>query len=317
MYKFLLALIFWSILLFNNMQILGQETKVYLADFYNNDLKSKIEDSASSFLSSINTSYNRVDKELILPVEYLESFTKSINTIWEYTPFYFVEEKIIESVTRLSNGEFQIRNIIANFVDDAGVISYEEVVLNFSKNGMINDFRISIPAQRYKELLNSGDDEIDVANREQILTFVENFRTAYNKKDIQFIDNVFSEQALIIVGRVVENTGITSEFETQVEYLQFTKTEYVERLKNLFTLNKKISVQFEDLEIIKHPKYPEIYGVTMTQYYSSTLYSDEGYLFLLIDFKDPNEPLIHVRTWQPKQITSEEEVFNIGFMEIF
>lgn len=317
MYKFLLALIFWSILLFNNMQILGQETKVYLADFYNNDLKSKIEDSASSFLSSINTSYNRVDKELILPVEYLESFTKSINTIWEYTPFYFEEEKIIESVTRLSNGEFQIRNIIANFVDDAGIISYEEVVLNFSKNGMINDFRISIPAQRYKELLNSGDDEIDVANREQILTFVENFRTAYNKKDIQFIDNVFSDQALIIVGRVVENTGITSEFETQVEYLQFTKTEYVERLKNLFTLNKKISVQFEDLEIIKHPKYPEIYGVTMTQYYSSTLYSDEGYLFLLIDFKDPNEPLIHVRTWQPKQITSEEEVFNIGFMEIF
>jgi hypothetical protein len=299
------------------MQILGQETKVYLADFYNNDLKSKIEDSASSFLSSINTSYNRVDKELILPVEYLESFTKSINTIWEYTPFYFEEEKIIESVTRLSNGEFQIRNIIANFVDDAGIISYEEVVLNFSKNGMINDFRISIPAQRYKELLNSGDDEIDVANREQILTFVENFRTAYNKKDIQFIDNVFSDQALIIVGRVVENTGITSEFETQVEYLQFTKTEYVERLKNLFTLNKKISVQFEDLEIIKHPKYPEIYGVTMTQYYSSTLYSDEGYLFLLIDFKDPNEPLIHVRTWQPKQITSEEEVFNIGFMEIF
>ena len=317
MYKFLLALIFWSILLFNNMQILGQETKVYLADFYNNDLKSKIEDSASSFLSSINTSYNRVDNELILPVKYLESFTKSINTIWEYTPFYFEEEKIIESVTRLSNGEFQIRNIIANFVDDAGIISYEEVVLNFSKNGMINDFRISIPAQRYKELLNSGDDEIDVANREQILTFVENFRTAYNKKDIQFIDNVFSDQALIIVGRVVENTGITSEFETQVEYLQFTKTEYVERLKNLFTLNKKISVQFEDLEIIKHPKYPEIYGVTMTQYYSSTLYSDEGYLFLLIDFKDPNEPLIHVRTWQPKQITSEEEVFNIGFMEIF
>lgn len=317
MLKFLLTLSFWSILLINNMQILGQETKVYLADFYDNDLKSKIENGASSFLSSINTSYNRVDKELILSVEYSESFTESINTIWEYTPFYFEEEKIIESVTRLSNGEFQIRNIIANFVDDSGIISYEEVVLNFSKNGMINDFRISIPSQRYKELLNSGDDEIDVANREQILTFIENFRTAYNKKDIEFIDNVFSDQALIIVGRVVENTGITSEFETQVEYLQFTKTEYVERLKNLFTRNKKISVQFEDLEIIKHPKYPEIYGVTMTQYYSSTLYSDEGYLFLLIDFKDPNEPLIHVRTWQPKQITSEEEVFNIGFMEIF
>ncbi|GAB1416653.1 hypothetical protein MASR2M117_20590 [Paludibacter sp.] len=48
-------------------------------------------------------------------------------------------------------------------------------------------------------------------------------------------------------------------------------------------------------------KERELYGIQIKQDYFSTNYGDTGYLFLLIDFDNPDEPLIHVRTWQPQK----------------
>jgi hypothetical protein len=116
---------------------------------------------------------------------------------------------------------------------------------------------------------------------------------------------------------VVQNTGQQSAFEQQVEYLQFTKDEYVERLGNLFAVNTWIEVGFSEITIFRHPRRESFYGVNLTQFYNSSVYSDVGYLFLLIDFRNPEEPMIHVRTWQPKYATPESDVFSLGDMEIF
>ena len=35
--------------------------------------------------------------------------------------------------------------------------------------------------------------------------------------------------------------------------------------------------------------------------YFSTNYADKGYLFLMVDLRNPKEPIIHVRTWQPEK----------------
>ena len=55
----------------------------------------------------------------------------------------------------------------------------------------------------------------------------------------------------------------------------------------------------------------------MRQHYDSDIYSDDGYLFLLWDFRDPTAPQIHVRTWQPafpkgQPPLEEDEVLNIS-----
>jgi hypothetical protein len=67
---------------------------------------------------------------------------------------------------------------------------------------------------------------------------------------------------------------------------------------------------------MRHPTTPGIYGVSLRQRYTSDRYSDEGYLFLLWDFRNEAEPKIHVRTWQPYNIDehhtlSNDAVFNI------
>lgn len=291
--------------------------RVFVSDFSNQELRLTMEANASNFLSEINLAWEE-DRALqfeqgIISTVYHEPMAE----MWETARFYIPDDVIIQSAARLVSGNYEMRNIPLYFLDPSGEEHYEEGVIQFTPTGIISEFRIGLPAHRFQELMRQGQDDIDAANRHQILSFVENFRTAYNRKDLPFIRDVFSDQALIIVGRVVQNTGAQSAFEQQVEYLQFSKDEYVERLSNLFSINTWIDVGFSDIRILRHPRHRSMYGVNLTQYYNSSIYSDVGYLFLLIDFREPDEPMIHVRTWQPQYETPEDDVFSLGDMEIF
>ncbi len=294
-----------------------QDVEVFVADFANDELRLNIEQNASTFLSTINSSSPRSEINFSDTAKFADRFNDAFNELWENTPFYIPETTIIETVNRLTNGTYEMRNIPAYFLTPEGEELYEETVLQFDADGRIINFRIGLPAHRYQNLMLEGEDVTDQANRAVILQFVEQVRTAYNRKDLEFINTVFSDQALIIVGSVVQNTGDESAYQQQVEYLQFTKDEYIQRLSGIFSRNEWIDVGYEDIGIFRHPKHPEIYGVSLTQYYNSSTYSDDGYLFLLIDFKNPDQPVIHVRTWQPKNSTPEDEIFHIGYMEIF
>jgi hypothetical protein len=59
-----------------------------------------------------------------------------------------------------------------------------------------------------------------------------------------------------------------------------------------------------------------VYGVTLKQDWKSSMYSDKGYVFLLIDYRNEQEPIITVRTWQPQEYNgrplAQSEIFQIG-----
>ena len=223
-----ILLFFIACVCFYSVSALSQSSvEIFIADFNNDSLRVVMEQHASSFLSDVNTAFIAEDSSLSTASYFSPSIGDEFALLWKNTPFYIPESIIIESVNVRTNGNYEVRNIPAYFVDKEGKKYYEDAVI------------------------------------------------------------------------------------------QFTKGEYVERLKQLFFKNEWIDVGYNDIDIIKHPKYPAIYGVSLTQYYSSETYPDEGFLFLLIDFEDPKKPLIHVRTWQPKKVTPEDEVFHIGYMEIF
>lgn len=162
-------------------------------------------------------------------------------------------------------------------------------------------------------------EETDAERRTLILNYMEHLRTSYNTKDIDFLEQLFSENALIVVGTVVKTTAETVDNylpPTQVVYNIRSKSQYIEQLKRLFQANRTIDVTFSNFHIMRHPTMPGIYGVSLRQGYSSDLYSDDGYLFLLWDFRDETAPKIHVRTWQPSLTDDrtplpEEEILNI------
>ena len=161
--------------------------------------------------------------------------------------------------------------------------------------------------------------DVDSQNRKIIIEYMEKFRNAYITKDIDFLEQLFSEDALIIVGKVIKKAPehgpryLSSE---QIIYNLKNKREYINRLKAVFKANKKIQINFSRFQIKKHPTISGIYGATVRQGYTSDLYSDEGYLFLLWDFRNVQAPQIHVRTWQPTLLDNntplpEQEIFSI------
>ena len=159
-------------------------------------------------------------------------------------------------------------------------------------------------------------EEKDADNRRMILNYCEHLRTSYTTKDIDFLRQVFSDQALIIVGHVVKtadnNSAAGIEGDEKVTFSLKTKKEYLERLEMVFAANKKIDVKFTDFRIMRHPTMEGIYGVSMKQEYTSDRYSDDGYLFILWDFRNESMPLIHVRTWQPAaSVNGEKEIIGI------
>ncbi|WP_421774145.1 hypothetical protein [Gracilimonas sp.] len=203
--------------------------------------------------------------------------------------------------------------------------SKEYLVPDFDSTGAMTDINFGIMDGMYEEFRRASKFGKDWDKRQVMIKFVEKYRTAYMTRDLNQLGTMFAEQAVIITGRVLkvdENASNNFAYEQNqpsqpdVEYLRQTKQEFLERQKVLFTSKPDIHLGFSTFNIIRKNNQEGIYGISMRQSYTSTNYSDEGYLFLLIDFND-EEPKIYVRAWQPKEWSEEALVelgnFNVNF----
>lgn len=272
---------------------------------YNNSLKQTIEKNASTLLTEINRA-NRSGASSVnfSGISITPEAQKSIAMLWDSSPFYCEDRTIVESVTAKYGGGYQIRNIPLEFTPSAHMPEDEtnqEAVIDFDKYGKIESFNLSIDNNQYKKIVEQGNKLDDFYRRQMILDYVEQFRTAYNQKDIKFLDQVFSEDALIITGKVIKTKKSDYNIIPQNKVIKVTqsKQQYLTRLKLVFNSNRYINVKFDDIEIFRHPTKTDYYGVSLKQDYKSDYYSDEGYLFLLWDFsKGDDSPQIHVRVWE-------------------
>ena len=102
----------------------------------------------------------------------------------------------------------------------------------------------------------------------------------------------------------------------EIVYRTQNKQQYLSRLKQTFRNNKYIKVTFSDPEVVRSKKNPNFFGVTLHQHWKADRYEDDGYVFLLWEFHENDEPpIIHVRTWQPDkmggEVTPKEKIINI------
>jgi len=197
--------------------------------------------------------------------------------------------------------------------------STEYLVLDFSEEGQLRDLNVAITKELYNKFVRQGDFSQDWDNRQQIVKFLEKYRTAYISRDIQTVEKMFAEDALIIVGRRIKRKAIVPEKiyqrmgnEPEYEYLRMKKAEYIERQRKIFDYQADIFLDFASFEINRKNDQPSIYGVEMRQNYFSTTYSDEGYLFLLIDFARV-DPTIYVRAWQPNEWSADKLIRTANF----
>lgn len=146
--------------------------------------------------------------------------------------------------------------------------------------------------------------------RKAIMNFLENYKTAYALKRLDYIKTIFDDDAVIITGRVVKRTpvmyknpeyGAVIKNNSIVKYNRQTKDEYIRNLARIFASNEFVNIRFANNNVIKMGKGGEMYAIQIAQDYYSTHYGDKGYLFLMVDINDPKQPLIKVRTWQPNK----------------
>ena len=307
----------------------AQSEKVWFAvkdGMEDQSLITTVENNTMAFLNACNEAILSKKKPNFPSKTIAKNSEKQILAFWETTPMYCSKTYISEKCMKRPTGGYQVRNIPVNIPGAPEDQQAQEIVINFTNAGEIDNITVSIEETRYREIMEDFITIEDFNRRQVILDFVENFRTSYNIKDIKYIESVFSDQALIITGKVVKiapnkDQAITALLGTEkITYMTFTKKEYIANLKNTFQRNKYIDIQFEDIDVVRHPKNDYLYGVTLKQKWGSSTYNDTGYLFLMVDFKDELKPMIHVRTWQPdsyngKQI-EKDELFKLNDFNI-
>jgi hypothetical protein len=292
-----------------------------------NHLKTTMESNVNEMLSLFNDAASLHAKSVKLSKEkFTKEAVKEIGLIWKGSPMVFPSVNIMSRCLKTSHG-YQVRGIPIDIAEADENEKRQELTVDFLSNGKICNVAIAIDMHRYDQIMAEKSSDIDYTRRQVIIDFVENFRTAYNRKDIKLLNSVFSDKALIITGKVVSekpNSDIDrlTLKNNKVVYIKQTKQEYIQKLTRIFKLNNFVNVKFEDIDVVQHPKYDDIYGGTLKHYWHTSHYSDEGYLFLMIDFRDADKPLIQVRTWQPYKnnvgqvITKKEDVYHLGSFRI-
>ncbi len=176
----------------------------------------------------------------------------------------------------------------------------EDVVFHFNKDKKIESLSFGLSRDALKSII--AKDVWNEVDRMVLINFLEHYKTAYALKRLDYIESIFADDALIITGYVVKiKPNADSRYQSNriVRYNRQSKTEYIRNLRYSFNSKEYINLQFEESRVRKGGKGGNIYGVQIKQNYYSSNYGDQGYLFLMVDLNDPQEPIIHVRTWQP------------------
>lgn len=201
------------------------------------------------------------------------------------------------------NGEITCRSIPMSFSFEGNQRTFvEDVVFTFNGNKQISGLSFGLNKAAVGDILNQTSWNNNV--RTVLINFLESYKTAYALKRYQYIESIFSDDALIITGSVLKHRASTENQPMNkevVKYSRQTKSEYMKKLKHIFAGNEYINLRFTDNQIRKAGVGGEVYGIQIQQDYFSSNYGDSGYLFLLVDLNNPQEPVIHVRTWQPEK----------------
>lgn len=174
----------------------------------------------------------------------------------------------------------------------------ENIVFTFNGERKICDLSFSLGKETVQGIV--GQTGWTEEARIILVSFLENYKTAYALKRLDYIRSIFDDDALIITGRVLRNVKGPNEYSGNryVTLTRQSKANYIKNLSRVFASQEYINIQFSDCEVMKLGKGEQLFGIKIRQEYFSTTYSDTGYLFILVDLRDYLKPVIHVRTWQ-------------------
>ncbi len=236
-----------------------------------------------------------------------EFLAEKILQLVQFNSPLVVDDSIIASVNKTATG-WELRRIrVLTSYNTLQQQSQEYLVLDFDEKGNLNDVNFGTMDWLYQKFVDESAFGNDWGNRQVIVKFVERYRTAFLSRNMEMLDSMFADEAMIIVGRVPKKgtKNISYKYEQtesqpDIEYLQYTKEQYLKNVRNNFKSAKDIALKFSTFRINRKNDAKGVYGINMRQQYQSNAYADEGHLFLLVDFLQA-QPQIYIRSWQPQE----------------
>jgi len=275
-------------------------------------------------LPKIITIFNSTGIDEIAELYKKDSFLSGkLKSLKKFNDTRILDEPLEGFINKTYDG-FEYRRAAAlNKYSTLSKQSREYIVFDFAPNGEVNDMNFGIMDDLYNRFVKQAEFGEDWGNREVIIKFMERYRTAYMTRNMEMLNQMFADEAVIIVGRVL-NKGVqnknydyvqTAEDQPKIDYLKYTKDEYLKKQKQVFDVHKDIYLGFTNFQIMRKNNAKGVYGISMRQNYNASNYADEGYLFLLVDFNE-EKPQIYVRSWQPQEWVEQALVdlsnFNIN-----
>ena len=290
-----------------------------------------MEKNANALFAEINRKYDQYESQLDLPSSGIGKDARDrITTMWALSHFYCTRTSMNAHVFRMiSSDAYQVRNIPIYYKNgESDEYSYQSVVLEFDLTGKIIDLYCSIPEHDIKRA--DGSVVTDFRHKEQINRLINRYYTAYYNKDVNVIEKLFSEDAMIVMGKTLKYYKAEGKTYANhsIEYSVQNKNQYLAKLRKIFQKNSFINIKFDNVSIVQSKANPKFFGVRLNQYWKvsnnfNAGYYDEGCLFFIIDFTNEEQPEVWVRTWQPFQDAngnpiyySEEDYFSIADFQI-
>ncbi len=203
------------------------------------------------------------------------------------------------------DGRVICRSIPMNFSFDNNNRKFvEDVTFTFNADKKIESVAFGLGQIAKTDIFNKGIGKWSDHSKIILASFLENYKTAFALKRLDYLKSIFDDNAVIITGHVVKQSAPIPENQNYITnkyvvYNRQSKNDYIKNLERCFRSNQFVNIRFANNDVIKMGTGGEVYGIQIKQDYYSSSYGDTGYLFLLVDINDSTKPIIKVRTWQP------------------
>lgn len=278
----------------------AQVTFRMLEGVSNTELKVKVESNVSRLLSEINRASYRNEQLNLAGIQIEKKASERLRNLWHNMPFCCEWKNNVQSCIQDFIG-YEIRQIpvvLKPLGDTYKGELHKELTISFNKQGVITGVRTSIGNNSYLALLSGGKANLDMRMRREILKYLEDYRSYYTEKNLEAIEKLLDRRSLDITKSLNENgdTAVSKHLRVDKNW-ENDKQKILSNLNKLFQQSRGVEARISDMELQRHGANPFWYAVwfrlQLFQGDEELHNSTDGYYFLLWDFTEESNPVIH------------------------
>ena len=178
----------------------------------------------------------------------------------------------------------------------------EELDFRINADNLVESIAFQLSAETENDIMEKEEWAID--SRLALVTFLEDYQTAYSLGRIVYIDSIFNKD--------FQNQHKDSQ---KVEYdtLRLKKQEYVKRLGRHFAAKESVILNITETEVLQSNMGMNLYGVRLKHEYCTNECGDSGYLFVLVCVHN-GTPTVLFSVWQNDDVPRDSL---IGLEDIY